>query len=165
MTEKKVRVKIRSRISDLAMANMAEEYVGAEIASAAADVGDIIEYSTDGVIREKGKNLELSYEECSEMGMDNTVTTLIFPKNEPNELNMVRTGDNTAGLVFSGTNKRQPCSYNVGGYPFEFCIYTRSIDNKVSMKGGCLELDYVIEMRGVKTQRNRFTIKVDELRN
>ena len=37
-------------------------------------------------------------------------------------------------------------------------------DNRVTMAGGTLDLDYVIEVQGVKTQRNRFSVKVDELR-
>jgi len=163
MTEKKIRVKIHSQISDLTAINAVEQIMGNKGSYSAAD-DDVIEFSTDGVIRENGKNLELEYEECAEMGMENTVTTLIFPKEEPNSLNMVRTGENSAGLVFSDKEKRQPCSYNVGGYPFDFCIYTRNIDNGITMTGGVLKLDYVIEMHGMKTQRNRFTIKVDELK-
>lgn len=163
MTEKKVRVKIYSRITDLSAINIAEKLLGEEGAIEAAE-DDIIEYSTDGMIRENGKNLELSYEESVEMGMENTMTTLVFKKDEPNTVNMVRTGENSAGLIFSDMEKRQPCSYNVGGYSFNFCIYTRSIENLVTMEGGILKLDYVIEVQGTKTQRNRFEIRVDEMR-
>ncbi|MBR5516117.1 MAG: DUF1934 domain-containing protein [Clostridia bacterium] len=164
MTEKKVRVKIYSRITDLSAINMAEKVLGQEGAINASE-DDIIEYSTDGKIVEKGDVLELSYEESVEMGMENTLTTLIFKKDFPNTVTMARTGENAAGLIFSDTQKRQPCSYNVGGYAFNFCIYTRKIENLVTLKGGTLILDYVIEIQGVKTQRNRFEIKVDEMRN
>lgn len=164
MAEKKVRVKILSRITDLTARNMAQKILGVEKDYDESD-DDVIEYSTDGIIKENEKNIELRYEECADMGMENTVTTLIFPKDSPNEMHMVRTGENSAGLIFSDKVKRQPCSYNIGGMPFDFCIYTRSIDNGITLDGGVMKLDYVIEMRGVKTQRTRFTVKVDELRS
>ncbi len=163
MAENNVKIKIRSVISDLTAFDMCAELIGEKNAVEAAE-DDVIEMSTDALLCEKGDNIELSYKECSDMGMENTTTTLIFPKDAPNELNMIRTGENTAGFVFSDKIKRQPCSYNVAGYPMEFCVCTRSIDNRVTMKGGTLDLDYIIEVHGVKTQRNRFSVKVDELR-
>ena len=163
MTEKKVRVKIYSRITDLTAIHIAEKMLGEEGAIEAAE-DDIIEYSADGFINDKGNVLELSYEESADMGMENTKTTLIFKKDEPNTVNMVRTGENAAGLIFSDKEKRQPCAYNVGGYSFNFCIYTRSISNTVTTEGGAIKLDYVIEVQGTKTQRNRFEIKVAEMR-
>lgn len=163
MTEKKVRVKIYSRITDLTAIHIAEKMLGEEGAIEAAE-DDIIEYSADGFINDKGNVLELSYEESADMGMENTKTTLIFKKDEPNTVNMVRTGENAAGLIFSDKEKRQPCAYNAGGYSFNFCIYTRSISNTVTTEGGAIKLDYVIEVQGTKTQRNRFEIKVAEMR-
>ncbi|MBE6686914.1 MAG: DUF1934 domain-containing protein [Ruminococcaceae bacterium] len=163
MTEKRVRVKIYSRITDISAIHATEKILGEEAAIDAAE-DDIIEYSTDGVITERGDTVELSYEESVDMGMENTRTALVFKKQEPNTLTMARTGENSAGLIFSDTEKRQPCSYNVGGYAFNFCIYTRRIENKITLEGGTLNLDYVIEVQGVKTQRNRFEIKVDEMR-
>ncbi len=163
MTEKNFRIKIKSIISDLTAFNLCADMIGLENAVEAAE-DDIIEYSTDAHVRENGDNIELSYNESSEMGMENTVTTLVFEKSRPNQLSMVRSGDNSAGLVFSDVIKRQPCSYSVAGYTMDFCICTRHIDNRITLSGGTLELDYTIEMQGVKTQRNRFFIKLDELR-
>ena len=163
MTEKNVRIKIKSILSDLAAFDMCAKVIGEEQACEVAE-DEVIEMSTDATIRDDGKNIELRYKESEEMGMPNTTTSLIFPKDEPNQLNMVRTGENTAGFVFSDTQKRQQCSYNVAGFPMELCVCTRSIDNRVTMTGGTLDLDYVIEVQGVKTQRNRFSVRVDELR-
>ena len=39
-----------------------------------------------------------------------------------------------------------------------------SISNTVTTEGGAIKLDYIIEVQGTKTQRNRFEIKVAELR-
>ena len=163
MPDNNVKIKIRSVISDLAAFDMCAKMVGEEQAAEMAE-DEVIEMSTDALLRENGNNIELSYKESSDMGMDNTTTTLIFPKDDPNQLNMVRTGENTAGFVFSDKVKRQRCSYNVAGFPMELCVCTRSIDNRVTMSGGMLDLDYIIEVQGVKTQRNRFSVRVDELR-
>ncbi len=163
MTEKKVRIKMKSIISDLAAFGICADMLGEERAVEAAE-NDVIEMTSDALLRDNGKNLELSYKESVDMGMENTITTLIFPKDDPNKLNMIRTGENTAAFVFSDTEKRQRCSYNVAGFPIELCVCTRSISNGITMDGGTLELDYIIEMQGVNTQRNRFSIRVDELR-
>ena len=163
MTEKNVRIKLRSVLSDLAAFDMCAKVMGEEHAVEVAE-DEVIEMSTDATIRDDGKNIELIYKESEDMGMPNTTTSLIFPKDDPNQLNMVRTGENTAGFVFSDTVRRQRCAYNVAGFPMELCVCTRSIDNRVTMAGGTLDLDYVIEVQGVKTQRNRFSVKVDELR-
>ena len=163
MSENNVKIKIKSIISDLAAFDMCTKMIGEEQAVEAAE-DEVIEMSTDALLRENGNNIELSYKESSDMGMENTTTTLIFPKDDPNQLNMVRTGENTAGFVFSDKVKRQRCAYNVAGFPMELCVCTRSINNRVTMSGGTLDLDYIIEVQGVKTQRNRFSVRVDELR-
>lgn len=163
MAENNVKIKIRSVISDLSAFDICADMIGEQNAAEAAE-DEVIELSSDALLRENGDNLELSYKECTDMGMENTTTTLIFPKSAPNELNMVRTGENTAAFVFSDKTKRHSCSYNVAGFPMELCVCTRSIDNRIIMSGGTLDLDYIIEFHGVRTQRTRFSVKVDELR-
>ena len=163
MTEKNVRIKIKSIISDLAAFDMCAKVIGEEKAVEAAE-DEVIEMTTDAILRDDGKNIELRYKESEEMGMPNTTTSLIFPKADPNQLSMVRTGENTAAFSFSDTLKRQRCSYNVAGFVMELCVCTRSIKNLIGMDGGTLELDYTIEVQGVKTQRNRFSVRVDELK-
>lgn len=163
MTEKNVRLKIKSVLSDLAAFEMCADMIGLENALKAAE-DEVIEMTTDAVLRDNGKNLEISYEEPGESGMQNTTTTLVFKKDSPNELSMVRRGENTAGFVFSDITRRQPCQYNVAGFPMELTVCTRSIDNRVTPEGGTLDLDYIIEVQGVKTQRNRFSVRVDQRR-
>lgn len=164
MTEKKVRLKIQSIIAQITMVHMADNILHSDEEGYDHRLDDVIEYHTDGILRDTDGRIELEYAEGSEMGMENTSTTLIFDRDDPNFLNMARTGENKAGFIFSDKTKRQPCSYSVGGYSFDFVIYTRSIDNRI-LTDGILKLDYVIEHNGVKTQRNRFTVKVDELKD
>lgn len=163
MTEKNVRIKIKSIISDLVAFDICAKKFGEEKAVEMAE-DEVIEMSSDATIRDDGKNIELRYKESEEMGMPNTTTSLVFPKSNPNQLSMVRTGENTAAFGFSDTEKRQICTYNVAGFVMELCVCTRSIDNRITVDGGTLELDYTIEMQGTKTQRNRFSVRVDELR-
>ena len=163
MTEKNVRIKITSILSDLSAFNACAAKKG-EAKACETWEDEVIEMSTDATLRDDGKNIGLSYKESDDMGLPNTTTTLIFAKDKPNYLNMVRNGENKASFVFSDTEKRQRCAYNVAGFPMELSVCTRSIDNRVTMEGGTLELDYIVEVQGIKTQRNRFSVRVDELR-
>ena len=60
MTEKNVRIKIRSVLSDLAAFDMCAKVMGEEHAVEVAE-DEVIEMSTDATIRDDGKNIELKY--------------------------------------------------------------------------------------------------------
>ena len=162
MITKEVKIKIKTRISDLNAVNIMERAAGEEIDQSLIPEDEIIEYSTDATLTDTGSAIELCYDEDESMGMKNTRTVIVFEKKHPDCVNLNRSGENTTGLYFSSKNKRQNCSYDVGGYTMEFCIYTRKIENSLTAKGGTLEIDYTMEICGTKTQRNRILIKVDE---
>ncbi|MDD4772320.1 MAG: DUF1934 domain-containing protein [Eubacteriales bacterium] len=124
-----------------------------------------IEFTTDGTLSDDGKRIEISYEESELCGMAGSRTTLLFDKVTPGLVTMVRTGTHSSSLVFNAADRRQRCMYDTGIIPpFELCVLTRSIDNSLSYEGGKLALDYIIEMRGVKTEYNNLLMEVRELK-
>ncbi|MBQ7161176.1 MAG: DUF1934 domain-containing protein [Clostridia bacterium] len=129
-------------------------------APAPEDAG-VIEYSTDGRLVLEGGRVRITYDEPTGLGMDDSTTSLIFDRDKPGFINMARSGGVTAGLTFDAEVPRQNCAVNAGVAGLEFCVCTRSVKNCVTPEnGGKIELDYLIEFRGVKTERNIFRMKV-----
>ena len=176
---KNVKIKIKSQISDLIMSDI---YTTARTIDMIDDeinhtykrgsdtamedyfddaVNDKIEYSTQGTLSVNGEKIIISYEESELMGLDGCETSLYFNKISPNVVTMTRTGSVVSGLVFDPTDKRHICTYETDFMPIEFCICTRSVGNNLTYdNGGTLNLDYDIEVRGVRTERNRLTLEV-----
>ena len=124
------------------------------------DAGEI-EYSTCARLTFDGKVISLSYEESADLGFENSVTTLLFEAARPEMISMVRTGTDTASLIFDPATFRQTCAVNTTGMHIEFVIYTRRAVNTVTLDApGVIDLDYVIEIHGVKTERNLFRLEV-----
>ena len=145
-----VRVSIKSQTIDLLK----------DDAPAPEDAG-VIEYSTDGRLVLEGGWVRITYDEPTGLGMDDSTTSLIFDRDKPEFINMARSGGVTAGLTFDAEVPRQNCAVNAGVAGLEFCVCTRSVKNCVTPEnGGKIELDYLIEFRGVKTERNIFRMKV-----
>ena len=160
MTEKKVRIKIESTIYDLGVARLYYALFAAR--AEPEDAAEQVCYYTDGSLTEDGEKVVLAYEECAELGMSDTQTKLIFTKNEPCEISMVRTGMNSAGMPFSKKNARQNCSYNAAGLMMNFVIYTRIVENKLLSEEGTLLIDYVIEFERKKRERCCFKITMSD---
>jgi uncharacterized beta-barrel protein YwiB (DUF1934 family) len=118
-----------------------------------------IEFSTDGFISEKGDTVEITYKENAELGMADIESTLRFKKNRPNFVNLIRNGSAPASLVFDSHFPRQNCSYCIGNLPFSFCIITNEVKNTFDEFGGKIILDYQIEMHGVVTEHNVYTLE------
>ena len=118
-----------------------------------------IEFSTDGFISEKGDTVEITYKENAELGMADIESSLRFKKNRPNFVNLIRTGSAPASLVFDNHFPRQNCSYCIGNLPFSFCIITNEVKNTFDEFGGKIVLDYQIEMHGVITEHNVYTLE------
>ena len=149
-TEKQVRVSIRSQTIDLLDGH-----------GPSSEKPEVIEYSTDGRLALDGDTVRITYDEPSALGMDESTTSLFFDRTRPGLINMSRSGGTTAGLTFDPVVRRQNCALNSAGLGIEFCVFTRKVENKVTPEdGGRIELDYLIEFRGIKTERNLFSIDV-----
>ena len=109
---------------------------------------------TDGVY-------SLSYEECEASGMDGVKTELVFRQSSPKEISLARTGEVNSTMFFN-EGKRHICVYNTGIMPFEICIYTRSIDNRL-IEDGYLEIVYIIEIKGACAQKTVLRMEADKI--
>ena len=105
-----------------------------------------------------GNRCEISYDETDVTGMEGSVTSISFDMTDIGVVTMGRTGAVSTALVFE-KGKRHHCVYNTPYMPFEVCVKTLSVNNKIG-EDGRLELDYIVEIRGAKAERTKFSMKI-----
>ncbi len=163
MTQKQIRMKIRSTryemkeflfaelVSDLSEEIELPDEILGEVAE-----GEKIEIATDGILSHKDGRIELSYDETELTGMEGSKTAVSFSKDAPELITMVREGTVSTALVFE-PNKRHHCVYKTPYMPFEVCVRTLKVDNRLESENR-LYIDYIIEIRGAKAERTKFEL-------
>lgn len=121
---------------------------------------DRLEMRTHGTLALDGDRREIRYEESEATGMEGSVTTVYFDTNDKGLVTMMRTGTVSTALVFE-KGKRHHCLYKTPFMPFEICVNTLDVKNRIS-EAGELFLDYVIEIRGAKAERTKFSMRIVE---
>lgn len=124
---------------------------------------------TEGKLRTRGSLYEISYEESVETGLDGSLTTLVFSLKRPEVLSLTRTG--IAKMTLSFEEGR----HHIGSYHFgalqallssdsslPIASYARRVDNRIAEEGA-LHLDYIVEVRGMDTQRTVFDLSLSAL--
>lgn len=101
---------------------------------------------------------EISYDESEITGMKGSVTSVSYGVTAPEVVTMLRTGEVSAALVFE-KGRRHHCVYSTPYMPFEVCVKTFDVKNRLA-ESGELELDYVVEIRGAAAERNKFYMKI-----
>jgi uncharacterized beta-barrel protein YwiB (DUF1934 family) len=117
-----------------------------------------MEIKTLGKFKIDGGRAEVSYEESEATGMEGSVTAVSFDMTNTGIVTMIRTGMVSTALVFE-KGKRHHCVYNTPYMPFELCVKTFEVKNRIP-EDGMLELDYIIEIRGAKAERTKFSMKI-----
>ncbi len=134
------------------------------------DAGEPFEMVTEGRLRVKGNLCELSYMETGAEGLEDTKTTLVFSKNRPNVVTLTRTGMMKMTLSFE-TGRHHIGDYHIGALQALFsdgkrglsiASYARKVQNDL-LTSGTLELDYIVEVRGMDTQRTVFSLSISDL--
>ena len=118
-----------------------------------------------GRLRLTDEEFSLTYEETELTGMEGTESQLSFRYDQRGLLTMLRTGSVTTALVFE-KNKRHMCIYQTPYMPFEVCVHTLHVDNRLALNsaiGGTLDLDYVVEIRGAQAERCRMHVEIREM--
>lgn len=110
-------------------------------------------------IKESERDCTVTYEEMSE-GMDGVNTEIKFKKDVPQEISISRTGALEAFMYFE-EGKRHICVYNTGIMPFEICIYSKRVDNRL-LSDGVLEIEYIIEIKGACAQKTVFKMEIEK---
>ena len=118
-----------------------------------------LELRTAGTLSEKNGRMILSYDETELTGMQGSTTQVSFSKKAPNLITMLRSGAVSTALVFE-QGVRHICVYNTEVMPFEICIYARSVKNDLTMEGGSIQLDYLVEIHGAAAEHTIFTLDV-----
>lgn len=166
MFEEEVRIKIRSELfeveeslfSDLPEDEDELEEAIADALAEGEEVADVLEINTFGKCTHDSGRVTFSYDESEENGMLGSVTAVTYMQENPDVVSMIREGTVSATLVFE-EGKRHHCIYNTPIMPFEICVKTLKVVNRLSING-TLELDYVIEIRGAKAERTKFYMQV-----
>jgi uncharacterized beta-barrel protein YwiB (DUF1934 family) len=124
------------------------------------------EMFTTGRLRLTDDEFSLTYEESALTGMEGTQSQLSFRRGEQGLLTMLRTGAVKTALVFE-KGKRHICVYQTPYMPFEACVLTLSVDNRLLDEDGnphgTLELDYIVEIHGARAERCRMKLDIREM--
>jgi uncharacterized beta-barrel protein YwiB (DUF1934 family) len=115
------------------------------------------------------QNLSYFRMENDENGMGETRTTLVFSKSRPWILTLTRSGVVRMTLSFEAGR------HHIGTYHFGamqrmisdrpnvmIASYARRVENRI-LEDGTLDLDYIVEVRGMDTQRTVFSLSIGEL--
>lgn len=122
---------------------------------------DVIEMTTEGVLRIADGRVEISYDESELTGMEGARTCVSFAADAPELVTMMRGGTVSTALVFE-PHRRHICVYHTPYMPFEVCVYASRVENRL-LELGTLKLDYIIELRGAQAERTRFTMNIRTL--
>lgn len=120
-----------------------------------------MEMYSDARLRLTDDMFSLSYEESELTGMEGTSSQLSFMRSQPELVTMLRSGSVSTALVFE-PNKRHFCTYKTPFMPFEVCVHTLRIDNKLLGDAATLDLDYIVEIRGAQAERCKLHLEIKE---
>ena len=119
---------------------------------------EVIEIQSIGTLSAKDGRIEIAYDETEATGMAGSRTAVSFMENEPGIVSMTREGIVSTTLVFESA-KRYRCVYQTPYMPFEVCVRTHKVDNRL-LTDGVLFLDYIIEIRGAQAERTKFSMQI-----
>ena len=157
-----VRIKIRSVLYEVQASLFSEDSEDDDLSSILSFEENIspeeIIINTEGALKIEDGRFEVSYKESEATGMEGATTTVYFVENQPEIVSMIRSGSVSTALVFE-ERKRHHCVYNTPYMPFEVCVHTLHVENKLDSEG-TLDLDYVVEIRGAQAERTKFNMQI-----
>ena len=119
---------------------------------------DIVEIQTEATLTLSDGRAEIAYEESEATGMEGSRTVISFLEEEDGIVSMVREGMVSTNLVFEA-GKRYLCVYRTPYMPFEVCVRTFKVDNRL-LSERTLALDYIVEIRGAQAERTKFHVQI-----
>ncbi len=121
---------------------------------------ETIEFTTEGVMRKDGNDYILSYSEGEIIGGANIKTRLTARNNS---VILERTGDLSSKLIIE-KGIRNSCFYAVPQGELTLGIYGKKIDNRLTDKGGKLEMTYTVDTNLQPLSENSVDITVSEVK-
>ena len=120
---------------------------------------ETIEFTTEGVMRKDGNDYILSYSEGEIIGGAHIKTRLTA---KGNSVILERTGDLSSKLIIE-KGIRNSCFYSVPQGELTLGIYGTKIDNRLTDKGGKLEMTYTVDTNLQPLSENSVDITVSEV--
>ncbi len=117
-----------------------------------------LEMTTEAVYHDDGARVCISYKESELSGMEGAKTSVSFQKNDPHFVSMLRDGSVKTAMIFQ-PGERHHSVYQTAIMPFDVCIFTRTVENRIEADG-TLQMDYAVELRGAQTERTKFRMRV-----
>ena len=157
---KEVKLKILSRVYDLQQSDKIEKYMAEHPDYAEDDISMKFEVSCRGLMREADGVFTLTYEEPSGNGMGSTTTRISFHRDTPGTVTLSREGEVRSQFVYDEALPRRTYLYETPLMPFEMAIVTKSVVNRLGVRGGTLHLDYKMDINGSNMERTVLDILV-----
>lgn len=158
----KIRLKIRSVLYEVEaslFSNEEENEALEELMPMEAEIApDELIINSEGLLNTENGRFEISYTESEATGMEGATTSISFFNDQPEIISMVRSGSVSTALVFE-ERKRHHCLYNTPYMPFEVCVHTLLVENRL-IEDGTLKLDYVVEIRGAQAERTKLDVQI-----
>ncbi len=126
-----------------------------------AEAVETVEFTADGTLTDTGDGLQLRYEEAAMTGENKVATFLAFGYDDPQQILMTRSGAGSTTMMFRGDGLRCMGRYDTGVGEVEICIATRRLVNTLRWgEGGKLEMEYILEVRGLQAEYARVSFEV-----
>ena len=157
---KDIRIKIHSELYDVEASLFSADDIDVDDLPISEESPEpqILDINSLGSYVDDGERISISYSESEATGMEGSMTTVTFLKSEPAIISMIREGVVSTTLVFE-SGKRHHCIYKTPFMPFEICVRTIKVSNSL-VALGTLTLDYVVEIRGAKAERTKFSMQI-----
>ena len=152
-----VRIKIRSTRYEVEASLFSEEDGEIDLSELRLEP-ETIEIRTEGKMTVTEGRVDISYDETEMSGMKGSLTSVSFLEADSGIVTMQREGAVSTALVFEA-GKRHHCLYKTPFMPFQVCVHTLRVDNKL-LTDGYLDLDYIVEIRGAKAERTKFRMEL-----
>lgn len=123
---------------------------------------DKIEVMTSGKFMRKRDHYYIGYKEFSEDNPAEYYDNLI--KVEENTVTISRKGQMQTRLILE-KGRRHQCIYQTIAGDFTIGVFTKTLTNNLTEKGGTLEVSYTLDFDTNLVSENRFYIKVEEKKN
>lgn len=120
---------------------------------------DAVKFCTEAELRVcEGGVIEIEYAE--DESMDNTTTVISYDMRTPDAVTILHNGSVMSSLICE-RRRRHISVYSTPIMPLEVAVYTRSLEGGFTSDGGEMELDYIVELRGMDVQRTVMKIRAD----
>lgn len=136
--------------------------LGGNIAAGFSDEADGGEYSMtcEGMIKSADGRISLTYTEPPFEDEEPSFMDISFAVSDPECITVTRDGEVKTSFVIM-SKRRSMSVYSTPFGPLEMCVYGKKVTNTMTDGGGCIEMDYTVELKGMTAQRTHIKITAE----